>query len=202
MTAASRLAGLVGALLISTTTASAQEPDAREPDATVAASPAPHTPPAATRPAAPPPVAPPPVAPAATQALTFEVLTEPRAWSPALVVLLHGADAAEPTRLALPRDAVRQGFHGGTAVGTPRRFLDVELLVDGATLWRRVVPVEHPDRATLSFLVEQDGPRASRVAWFPYAGGGASAGNTVTLAVAFGWGALVLGYVLWLARRA
>lgn len=166
------------------------------PSAPVAPSePAPPAAPLATLPPAP-----------ATQRVTLEASTEPRAWSPALLVRLHGADPADldaPVDVPLTRDPARQGFYTAEVLAPARRFLDVELVVtDGApaTLWRRVVPAEDPDAVTLSFLVEQDGPRASRVAWLPWVGGGNTVGNTVTLAVAFGWGALCLGYVGWLAR--
>lgn len=148
---------------------------------------------------------------AAPQRLTLEASTEPRAWAPTLLVRLHGADPADldaPVIVPLARDPARQGFYTAEVLAPARRFLDVELVVtDGApaTLWRRVVPAEDPDAVTLSFLVERDpaggaGPRASRVAWLPWVGGGNTVGNTVTLAVAFGWGALCFGYVGWLAR--
>lgn len=145
----------------------------------------------------------------ATQEIRVEVLTEPRVWSPALVAILHRPEG--DVRVPLLRDAERQGFSTGSARGVPVRFLDLEVQIQegpglpGAgpyTVWRRVVPVQRTDAGSVLLLLEQDGLLAERVAWMPFAGGAADAGDVVSLAVAFGWGGLCFAYIGWLARAA
>lgn len=147
--------------------------------------------------------APDPTAPD-TQTLRVEVLPEPLNWAPTLSVRVHDA-ADAPRAFALEPDPSRSGLFTLEEELPARRWRDVELVLDGdTTLWRRVVPAARPDALTVSFLVEQegeDGPRATRVAWLPLIGTGPRARTDMALAVAFGWGTLVFGYVAWLARR-
>ena len=138
--------------------------------------------------------------------LRLEARTEPLDWRADLAVLIYNDDGTEPTRVSLKRMSTPVGFYSARTYATAGRYLDVELVsraggVDTA-LWRRVLPADSPSETTLSFLVDEDGPRARRVAWLPWLGGGMNAGNEVSLVLAFGWGGLCFLYVGWLANRA
>ena len=131
------------------------------------------------------------------QLLQFEVGTEPRTWAPELTLVSH-TDGAQ---FDVPVPATRPGFFAAEATIPSHRWLDLELRVDGETAWRRLVELGDPEHVSISLLVEQGGA-VTRVAWIPWAGASATAGNTVSLVLAFGWGGLALGAVAWLTRRA
>jgi hypothetical protein len=133
----------------------------------------------------------------ADQVLRIEVLAEPRTWDPAITAVLHRPAGDE--RLHLEPLTDRAGFYGATLRGAPVRVVDIEL--ENATqgrLWRKVVAVDGDD-VTISFRAEEGRP-VTRVAWIPAYASFPEGGNVVSLAMAFGWGALCLGYVTWLAR--
>lgn len=130
------------------------------------------------------------------QHLQFEVGAEPRTWAPAFTIVSH----TEGATFSVPMTAAQPGFFEAEADIPSHRWLDLELRVDGATAWRRLVELGDPEEVHVSLLVEQGGA-VTRVAWIPWAGASATAGNTVSLVLAFGWGGLVFGAVAWLTRR-
>ncbi len=81
------------------------------------------------------------------------------------------------------------------------RFVNVELGVMGEvasqSLYDRLIPVPAAGDASLNFYLEtsNDGLVAHRVAWLPASGSDEYFGSCATLALAFGWGLLVLVYV-------
>lgn len=130
------------------------------------------------------------------QRVRIELLAEPRTWDPEVVAVLHRPSGDERVRLdPLPG---RDGFYGGETRGVASRMLDVDLVGADGTVWRRVVPADG-DELTLTFRAEQGRP-VTRVAWIPAIASFPEGGNLVSLAVAFGWGSLCLGYVAWLVR--